>query len=381
MLFPRQDHRVALLMLLFLVARACAEQAPPLEAPTFRFRGGEQVSIAIPGETGASLQQLVTSDGFVSVPGSGLVRIGGKTMEEAAAAIAEKQKSKTGIKDPQVSIAVLSVPSRRIYVLGEVLHPSPLDLPANYGLSLAAALSSAGGQTETADVSRIRLVHEEPAGRRTEVVDFSNFGKADGDLLGPALKEGDVVVVPRTETFLVSGEVNKPGLVSRATLGLRAGVAPRLSHILLAAGGPKPGADLKAVTVLRTAKDGSLQTLQFDQNPGGGKDGGKDTAQNPVLQDGDRVMVGLGDVILLAGRVRTPGLYPAPAGSLRISRLIIAAGGFDLHAKKTSVTVIRKGKPGEPVKVDVKAIIEEGQLDKELLIYPGDIVFVGESVF
>jgi protein involved in polysaccharide export with SLBB domain len=68
-------------------------------------------------------------------------------------------------------------------------------------------------------------------------------------------------------------------------------------------------------------------------------------------------------------------------GSVKVSHLIVMAGGFDLHAKKTAVTVIRKDKPGESIKVDVRAVLEDGHLDKDVSLFPGDMVFVSESVF
>jgi protein involved in polysaccharide export with SLBB domain len=107
----------------------------------------------------------------------------------------------------------------------------------------------------------------------------------------------------------------------------------------------------------------------------------EEAGDDPVLRDGDRLMVPTAEGVLLVGRVRAPGIYPVPGGSVKISRLIIGAGGFDLHAKKTSVSVIRKDKPGEIVKVDLKAVLEDGRLEKDITVFPGDIVFVSESVF
>lgn len=372
------------------------EERQPPAANVFRFHGGEQVSISVPMATTEEKTpqaattpgfgaQLVSPDGFVSVPELGLINILNKTLEEAAALIGEKLKTRTGIKDPRVAIALLSIPipSRHVYILGEVKNPAPLELPVNHSLALAAALSAAGGPTETADLAHIRLVRGDQAStRREDTIDLSSFNKPPGDFMGPPLQEGDVVLVPRTKIFtvMVMGEVNKPGPVSRAATNVPPGQPIRVSHVILAAEGLKPSADAKAISVTRLGSDGILKSSRIDQSASGEKK--DDQEQDPVLHDEDRVIVPAAEGILLAGKVRAPGIYPVPAGgSVKISRLIVMAGGFDMHAKKTAVTVIRKDKPGELVKVDVRAVIEDGHLDKDVLLFPGDIVFVSESVF
>ena len=103
-----------------------------------------------------------------------------------------------------------------------------------------------------------------------------------------------------------------------------------------------------------------------------------DITQDPELRDGDQVMIMGGQGILLMGKVKTPGVYYPPRG-MTLSRLIALAGGFSLHARRSSVIVTRMDKPNEPFKVDVKAVIKEGKLDKDPKMYPGDVVFVEES--
>ena len=133
------------------------------------------------------------------------------------------------------------------------------------------------------------------------------------------------------------------------------------------------------VKLLRKATKGSQPTLQtFDLEKA--LDTG-DAQQDPILQDGDKIMVGANNGFVLLGRVKNPGIYYPPGvggAPLTLSRLIALGGGFETYAKKSSVVIIHQGRPGKTV-VDVKSIVEDGKLDLDVPLIPGDMVFVGES--
>jgi protein involved in polysaccharide export with SLBB domain len=81
-----------------------------------------------------------------------------------------------------------------------------------------------------------------------------------------------------------------------------------------------------------------------------------------------------------AGKMpRGPALQPGDVVFVPMSESFAVGGVFDTYAKKTSVTIVRKDKAGTKTVVDVKSIIEEGKLEKDMPLNPGDIVFVGES--
>jgi len=382
--------------LLALLAATCSGAASfaldaAEEKAVFRFAGGEQVQVMVFGEEMSEIllqaqqlpaSQLVTADGFISAPAAGTVNIKGMTLEQATTAVVAQVKAVQKVKSPKVSIAVLSLPPRWVYVQGEVAKPQQLEIPKDRQLLyLASVLAAAGGPTQDADLTRVQIVHGERGADTPaeELVDMS-YAVTGKMPRGPALNTGDIVVVPLAESFSVTGEVIKGGLFGRGDSKVKSGRPIRLSDALAAAGGLKPSADMKAVKLLRrNGTAGEPKLLTFDVDAALNK---ADPTQDPALHDGDRILVGSNDGYLLLGRVRTPGVYyaPGPGGApLTLTRLIALGGGFDTYARKSAVTIVRKDKPGSTVKVDVKAIIEEGKLDKDLPLSPGDVVFVGES--
>jgi protein involved in polysaccharide export with SLBB domain len=381
----RQNFSAALLALLFCAFCRLGFAEGAAQDPVFRFSGGEQITVQCFDEGiagGQAAPQLVTIDGFISIPAAGTVNIKSMTLEEATNAVVEKLKNAVKLKAPQASICLTSLPFHMIYVQGAVKSPQQLPLPAKHHLYLASALAAVGGTLPDADLTRIQIIHVEHApGAKSE--DFMDMSSAAGGKmpLGPMLSESDIVVVPLAETFYVVGEVNKAGMFSRGDSRVESGQPLRLSDALNVAGGAKSSADLHAIRILRrTPQEDSLKVLTF--NLESAMDEGL-SSEDPVLQSGDRIIVNANDGYMLLGRVKHPGIYYSPgvAGThLTVSRLIAMAGGFEAYAKKSAVSIMRKGQPKAQTKVDVKAIMENGEMDKDVQLLPGDIVFVGESI-
>lgn len=355
------------------------EQPPGLD-DAFRFRGGERVTIQVLGtEFREPLPQLVTRDGLLSAPGSGTVQVLGKTLEEATQAVRNKMISAMGMKEPQVSISIDQLPPRRVYVQGEVLKPQAIELPQDHALPLAAALAAAGGSTPEADETRVKLHRQAPGGtKEIVVVDTSRFSQPDTEDLGPILQSGDVILVPRAEVFTVTGEVKEPGVFTRRNAQVPPGEPVRLSRVVAAAGGTGPSARLEEVLVVHTSAKGEREVKSFNLRKGL-EDG--ELEQDPELKNGDQVLVLPSDGITVLGKVRIPGIYYPPGGKITVSRLVALAGGFDLFAKQSSIVVIRKNNPQEPIRVNVRTVMEEGAVDSDLELTPGDRVFVKESAF
>lgn len=88
--------------------------------------------------------------------------------------------------------------------------------------------------------------------------------------------------------------------------------------------------------------------------------------------------------VLVQGRVVNEGWVRIPeTRELRLSRAIQLAGGFDTSARKSSVRVTRKDENGKPIrmKVDIDAIGKRGELDKDVMLEPDDVIYVFESNF
>jgi polysaccharide export outer membrane protein len=119
-----------------------------------------------------------------------------------------------------------------------------------------------------------------------------------------------------------------------------------------------------------------------------------ESGKDVPLMDGDIVVVpGLnGELyqfmsaadreVIVVGEVGSPGIVNFSAGELRtLMRAIFKAGSFTQFAKKTAVKVIRydPDRTRREMQVDVEAIMEEGELHKDIELQPGDMVIVPEK--
>ena len=82
----------------------------------------------------------VRPDGKISLPLLNDVQAAGLTPLQLAASVTEKLKK--FISDPRVTVVVTQINSKRIYLVGEVLHPGAMPMLPN--MTVLQALSSAG---------------------------------------------------------------------------------------------------------------------------------------------------------------------------------------------------------------------------------------------
>jgi polysaccharide export outer membrane protein len=143
--------------------------------------------------------------------------------------------------------------AKAFFVLGEVRSAGTFPLERN--MTVLEAVSLAGGFTDKASPGGVRLIRQQPDGtQETQTLDLSG----DARDRGVALQEGDTVVVPRGNTFLVLGEVKSPGVY----------VLDRQMTILdgiMSAGGFTDKASPGRTRVIRTTAAGQ-QIIGVDMN-------------------------------------------------------------------------------------------------------------------
>jgi polysaccharide export outer membrane protein len=87
--------------------------------------------------------------------------------------------------------------------------------------------------------------------------------------------------------------------------------------------------------------------------------------------------------VYLVGPVRAPGPQDIPSDEVfTLSKAILRAGGFGDFADKHDVRVTRKGGPGstqdQNFTVDVGQILEKGKTQKDMVLEPGDFIYIPE---
>jgi len=197
---PRSYRVLALACVLVLASVACGRtvQPPPPEPA-----GGEKTPYVIgPSDVlqvtvwknpELSLQQVpVRPDGRISTPLANDVQAAGLTTDELKTVLTEKLGEY--VTAPEVTVVVLAVNSRRVYVLGEVVRPGPVPLATD--TRVLDAVSAAGGFSTFADKDRVKIIRRGEGGAVTEYrFSYSDFVEGTADTANMLLENGDTVVV------------------------------------------------------------------------------------------------------------------------------------------------------------------------------------------
>jgi len=162
----------------------------------------------------------VSSQGNISLPLLGILRVKGLTANELEREIRELLAEKY-LRDPHVSVFIKEYRSQRISVIGAVEKPGPYDVTGQK--TILNLLGMAGGLKEDAGpllfLIRPPQPAEVPQGEKssepmnpsTFVIDLEEL-LVKGDLsLNLLLIHGDVINVPVSGKIFVGGEVRRPG--------------------------------------------------------------------------------------------------------------------------------------------------------------------------
>ncbi len=221
----------------------------------------------IPELSSGGLRVHVAADGTVHLPYAGTLQVAGMSPSEIEKQVTSALKSKGIVKDPNVTVDLVSSASYFVNVLGEVREPKsvPLTAPA----SISYILGQVGGTTGLA-VHHLTILH--PGGVAPTYVDYDP--DAPTAALNTMVYPGDVLSVSRQGVYFVVGEVNRPGIfplggainVGQASSTSGMGVANNLTLLeaLAQAGGITPIAARSKLRILRTV-DGKREEIMVDE--------------------------------------------------------------------------------------------------------------------
>jgi len=160
----------------------------------------------------------IEADGTFTYPMIGRVKAGGLTLRRLEGAIKKQLIDDGYFKNPQITVAVDTYKSQRVFVVGEVRTPGTYPLSGN--TNLVEALARAGSTLPSASGEAI-IVHagEDAAGptlpTQTDAADIVrvNLRELENGAfeLNALLKDGDTIFVPRAQAVYVFGQVRNPG--------------------------------------------------------------------------------------------------------------------------------------------------------------------------
>jgi polysaccharide biosynthesis/export protein len=287
---------------------------------------GDQLDLKLYDVPDLSTKLVVLSDGTVSLPLVGIVRVQGLTLSQAEqwfTSLFRKQ-----LQRPQLQLSVAQPRPIRVALVGEVERPGVYSLTTSEistvegasnqisGLpTLVDSLQKAGGITLNADLRQVVLQRRLPGDRaqfKRVTLDLLQLLREGDQLQNPMLFDGDTIRVARAEQpvaeaievasanfspqqiqVFVVGEVVRPGPVQVAAN------TPLIQGVL-AAGGPQFGrANQSNVELVRINRNGSVFRQRFRLDLGQGAS----NAKNPPLRDGDTVLVNRSGLALVSDSI------------------------------------------------------------------------------
>jgi protein involved in polysaccharide export with SLBB domain len=320
----------------------------------------------------------VDASGSIQMKLVGLVQLRGLTPPQAADKIAALLKPY--IKDPTVTVTILSVPKPVVFLSGGVTRPGATQV--NDGTTLAEVLTIIGF-TDNADLSKVRVVHRDEAGNRTmKEYNFLRWlkpapGERPDESQNPVVADKDMIYVPLktlpgTGNVYVEGAVVRPGVVP-----IRTGQPVLLNEALALAGGLAPTADRRNITVRRM---GAEHPYVLDY----GKIEAGDPLHNMALRDEDIVYVRTlaeENFINMNGAFIRPGKLPYTR-PFTLTQAISEAGGLQPTAKEKEGRVFRHVGGADPTKTQIIAFnygdVRKGK-QPDILLEPGDTVEIPQG--
>jgi polysaccharide biosynthesis/export protein len=165
--------------------------ADGIDPNTYIIGSTDVIAVSVWREQELSGSLPVRPDGMLSMPLLHDVKAAGLTPMQLAADLTERLKK--FIQDPQVSVVVTSINSKRIFILGQVGHPGPLALAP--GMTALQAIATAGGLGPFANGKKIYILRDQSGTQ--EKIAFNYKQAVKGDMRqNIALRSGDTIVVP-----------------------------------------------------------------------------------------------------------------------------------------------------------------------------------------
>jgi polysaccharide export outer membrane protein len=149
------------------------------------------VAVSVLKEPTLSSSLLVRPDGMISMPLLGDIKAAGKTPLQLADEVTTKLKKY--IQDPNVTIILNQMNSKKVYMIGEIGRTGPVELTP--GMTLLQAIATAGGPSPYANVKKMYILRTEGGKQQKIHVEYKQALRGDSSF-NLALNPGDTIVVP-----------------------------------------------------------------------------------------------------------------------------------------------------------------------------------------
>jgi len=165
--------------------------AAPVVPDSYIIGASDVVVVTVLKEPTLSGSLLVRPDGMISIPLLGDIMASGKTPVQLANEVTTKLKKY--IQDPNVTVVLSQMNSKKVYLIGEVAKSGPEELTP--GMTLLQAIATAGGLTQYANAKKIYILRSEGGKQQKIPVQYKQALRGDSSL-NLSLSPGDTIVVP-----------------------------------------------------------------------------------------------------------------------------------------------------------------------------------------
>ena len=213
-----------------------AVAAVPVVQPSYQIGPQDELKITVFDADELSGSYRVDGDGFISFPLLGRIAVGGATLGETQEKL-RMMLSKDYIKNPQIRVDVAEYKSQSIIVSGEVRAPAEIRVTG--AMTLLRALAQAGSPLSSAS-SELTIARQKkgasgaPSAENAEVIRINWRDLQIGKVNDVTLQDGDVIFVPKAQTFFIEGYVRnggtfvlEPGLSVEQAIALAGGLTER----------------------------------------------------------------------------------------------------------------------------------------------------------
>lgn len=227
--------------------------APVRPAGDYVIGARDLVSVTVWNQPSLSGKFTVDADGTLAVPLVGRLPAAGRTVRALETLLAERLADGY-LKNPDISITIDDYRSQRVFVVGEVRQPGPIQLTGRTTLIEILALA----RSTTAEASKEAVIVRAPSGvtptgailpgqpGANEIIRVDLQALETGALANNiVLRDGDTVFVPRAPTVVVFGQVRSPGVYPIAP-------ATTVVEVLALAGGVADRGAANRIKILRT---------------------------------------------------------------------------------------------------------------------------------
>lgn len=308
-----------------------------IDADLYTVGPNDIFNISILSTKSIEFKSIISPEGFLILPGYGMVNLKDKSLTEAKKIILERvKKFKSG---DEIHITLADVRKFKVSVSGEI--PKPVMVTATAVDRVSEIIDKAFGMNYEASVRKILLYRDGVTPIDVDLTKYFLFGDKSAN---PYVLGGDHIIVPpsnENDIIEISGEVAAPGIFEFVE-------GDSLSTLIRFALGFKNTAELRSVELVHQSDAGTVSEYLDLSNWKGLLKNDMALPNDRLLRSGDRVYVRKKEnwedlyYVIIQGEVNKPGKYAIEENSVKISEILDRAGGFTEEASIKATQLIRQ---------------------------------------